>query len=136
MKFIIAGALAALSLGAMPASAEVIEVPDSPGAFYVRTEVESDWGAGNYEQTVINTRVGYETEVGTDGLVYLEGGPAFVNPAHSDLSTEVAVELGGVVALSENLDLYGDVELRTNDGTNLNTWMDVSSTVGLTYSFR
>lgn len=136
MKFIIAGALAALSLGAMPASAEVIEVPDSPGAFYVRTEVESDWNAGNYDQTVINTRVGYETQVGTDGLVYLEGGPAFVNPAHSDLSTEVAVELGGVVALSENLDLYGDVELRTNDGTNLNTWMDVSSTVGLTYSFR
>ena len=136
MKFIIAGAVAALSLGAMPASAEVIEIPDSPGSYYVWTEVESDWNSGNYDQTVINTRVGYETRVGTDGVIYFEGGPAFVNPAHSDLSTEVAVELGGAVALSDNIDLYGDVELRTNDGTDLNVWLDVSSTVGLTYSFR
>jgi hypothetical protein len=136
MKLIIAGAIAALSLGA-PASAEIIgpAEADAAGNFYVYTEVESDWALGEYEGTSTTARVGYEGDLSETVGAYIEVGPSFINPDGEDLTTELGFEVGAEVAVTENLTAYAEVELFTNGGSDLGEDLDIGTKAGLTYSF-
>ena len=137
MKLIIAGAAAALSLGAMPASAEVFgPVEAEPaGNFYVYTEVESDWALGEYEGTSTTARVGYEGDLSESVGAYIEVGPSFINPDGEDVTTELGFEVGAEVAVTDNLTAYAEVELLTNGGADLSEDLDIGTKAGLTYSF-
>ena len=137
MKLIIAGAAAALSLGAMPASAEVFgpAEAESAGNFYVYTEVESDWSLGEYTGTETTARVGYEAAVSDAADLYIEVGPSFINPDGEDLTTEVGLEFGAEVAVTESLTAYAEVEFFTNGGADLDEDLDIGTKAGLTYSF-
>ena len=137
MKLIIAGAAAALSLGAMPASAEIIGPAEAEpaGNFYVYTDVESDWSLGEYEGTSTTARVGYEGDLSESVGAYIEVGPSFINPDGEDVTTELGFEVGAEVAVTENLTAYAEVELLTNGGADLSEDLDIGTKAGLTYSF-
>ena len=61
--------------------------------------------------------------------VYVELGPAIGLENGADADTRLEVEVGGDVALTESLELYGEVEMRTGP---LN---DYGTKIGLQYNF-
>lgn len=137
MKLLFAGA-AALSLLAAPASAEIVgpgAEETAPGNFYVYTEVESDWTLGEYDGTTTTARFGYEGEVTDSASLYLEAGPSFINPDGADLTTELGLEFGGEVAITERLAAYGEVEFITNGEADLNEDLDIGTKAGLLFTF-
>ena len=137
MKLLFAGA-AALSLLAAPASAKIVgpgAVETAPGNFYVYTEVESDWTLGEYDGTTTTARFGYEGEVTDSASLYLEAGPSFINPDGADLTTELGLEFGGEVAITERLAAYGEVEFITNGEADLNEDLDIGTKAGLLFTF-
>ena len=123
-------ALAAVSMLGVAAHAE----PQGLGneledGFYIYTEVESDWTGNEYDGSSINTRVGYERDLSETTEVYIELGPAIGLENGADADTRLEVEVGGDVALTESLELYGEVEMRTGP---LN---DYGTKIGLQYNF-
>ena len=115
-----AAALAAPALIAAPAMAE--------GA-YVTTELESDWSGSDYEGSSIDTRVGYDFDVTEDVTAYIETGTIFDLPDGETGDTAFVVEVGGDVAVTENLELFAELEVVMDDET------DYGTKVGATYYF-
>ena len=76
---------------------------------YVNVEANSGWAGDDYSATVIDNHVGYEG----DGW-YIQGGPAIVAVDGADSELELSGKVGGSVALSESVDLYGDCLLYTS----------------------
>ena len=116
-------ALAALAVVPMVATAANAE------GYYVYSEVESAWSGREFDGSEIKTRVGYEHALTEDTNVYLEVGPTVLLPDSSDADTRLALEVGGDTALTENLELYGDVEMLTGPQNEYKT------TMGLKYEF-
>ena len=110
------------------AAAPVLAAPALAGP-YVYTEIESGWSGNEYDGSAVNTRLGYETEVGESAEVYIELGPTVLLENGADEDTRLAVEVGGEVALTEELALYGDVELLTGETNAYGT------TVGARWTF-
>ena len=115
----ILAAVAALPLVVAPAQA----------GYYVYSEVESGWEGTEYIDSEIKTRVGYETEVGEQTEVYIELGPAIGIEDGGDADTRLEVEVGADFAVTENIELYGEVEMRTGP---LN---DYKTKFGVQYNF-
>lgn len=116
----IIAAAAALPLIAAPAQA----------GYYVYTEVESGWEGNEYIESDIKTRVGYETEIGERTEAYIELGPSFlIEDGSEDADTRLEVEVGADFLVTEDIAVYGEVEMRTGP---LN---DYKTKVGVVYSF-
>ena len=77
---------------------------------YVNIEANSGWAGNDYSATVIDNHVGYEG----DGW-YIQGGPAIVAVDGADSELELSGKVGGSVALSESVDLYGEISFITGD---------------------
>ena len=99
----IALALAA-SLACAPAMAGV----------YVNVESNASYTGGDYTSRTTDLHVGYEGDVGDLGY-YIQGGPALVNGDAVDGTSEFSGKLGGTVAASDNLDVYGEVSFITDE---------------------
>lgn len=80
---------------------------------YVNIEANSGFIGDDYTATVIDKHIGYEG----DGW-YVQGGPALVSPDGDDTELELSGKIGGSVALSESVDLYGEVSFLTDDDDN------------------
>jgi len=115
-----AAALAAPALIAAPAMAEGV---------YINTELESDWTGSDYEGSTIDTRVGYEFDVSETVGAYVETGTQFQLPDGETGDTAFVVEVGGDVEVTENLELYAELEVVMDDET------DYGTKVGATYYF-
>ncbi len=92
---------------------------------YVNVEANSGWAGTDYGGTVIDNHVGYE---GSNW--YIQGGPSIVAGDAVDSEVELSGKAGGSVALSESLDLYGEVSFITGDDSN-----NYGTKAGLKYSF-
>ena len=77
---------------------------------YVNVEANSGWSGTDYGGTVIDNHVGYEGE----GW-YIQAGPAIVAGDGVESDLELSGKVGGTVALSESVDLYGEVSFLTGD---------------------
>ena len=97
--------------------------------YYVNTEVESDFDGSDYTGSELETRVGYEGEINDRTDWYVEVGPTVFFEDAGDDETELGAEVGIEFAVTEQLDVYGEVEAFTGD--NLQT----STTVGARWSF-
>ena len=102
----IALALAASTIASAPAMAGV----------YVNVESNASYTGNDYTSRTTDLHVGYEGEVGDLGY-YIQGGPALVNGDAVDGSTDFSGKLGGSVAASEKLDVYGEVSFLTDETT-------------------
>ena len=116
----IALALAASTIASAPAMAGV----------YVNVESNASYTGNDYTSRTTDLHVGYEGEVGDLGY-YIQGGPALVNGDAVDGSTDFSGKLGGSVAASEKLDVYGEVSFIT-DETADNSY---GTKIGAKYSF-
>ena len=98
----IALALATISFASTPAMA----------GGYVNAESNASYTGNDYTSRTTDLHVGYEGEVGALGY-YVQGGPTFGGADGVDGNTEYSGKLGGSVAASEKIDVYGEVSVAT-----------------------
>jgi len=114
----------ALALAATLASA-----PAMAGT-YVNVETNASYTGNDYTSRTTDLHIGYEGEVGQLGY-YIQGGPALTGADGVDGSTNLTGKLGGSVAASEKLGLYGEISFASvEDGDN-----KYGTKVGAKYSF-
>ena len=98
----------ALALAAFTASAPAM------AGVYVNVESNASYTGTDYTSRTTDLHVGYEGEVGDLGY-YIQGGPALVGADGVDGTTDFSGKLGGTVAASEKLDVYGEVSFITDE---------------------
>ena len=98
----IALALATISFASTPAMAGV----------YVNAESNASYTGNDYTSRTTDLHIGYEGEVGQLGY-YVQGGPTFGGADGVDGNTEYSGKLGGSVAASEKIDVYGEISVAT-----------------------
>ena len=79
---------------------------------YVNVEANSGFSGSNYTGTTTDLHVGYE---GTEGALgyYIQGGPSLVTPDAGSSETIFTGKVGGSVAATDNLGVYGEFSLAT-----------------------
>ena len=102
------------------AAAAVIGVITANSAIagpYVNAELNSGFAGSDYVGSVTELAVGYEG--GNDSATgYIQAGPAFVSVDGEDLETELSGKIGGNLAVSENIGVYGELAFITSDDDN------------------
>ena len=114
---------------ALALAASIASAPAMAGV-YVNVESNASYTGNDYTSRTTDLHIGYEGEVGDLGY-YIQGGPALVNGDAVDGSTDFSGKLGGSVAASEKLDVYGEVSFIT-DETADNSY---GTKIGAKYSF-
>ena len=100
----------ALALAATLASA-----PALAGNFYINTEANSSFTGSDYTSTNTDLHIGYEGGNDT-ATYYIQGGPTIsATDGADDTNTDLSGKLGGSVAASEKLDIYGEVSFLTDE---------------------
>lgn len=102
---------------------------------YVNIENNAGFVGSDYESAVTETHIGYEGDLGENAGYYVQGGPAFVSPDGGETTTELSGKVGVVADLSDNVELYGEVALRTAGEIDFDEDLNVGTKVGLTYRF-
>ena len=124
MKLIALAALTASTALATPATAGV----------YLNVEANSSLTGNDYTSTTTDVHVGYEG--GNDSAsFYVQGGPAIVAVDGADEGdTRFSGKVGGSIAATEKVDVYGELALLTadSDTDDDNAW---ATKVGVKYSF-
>ena len=100
----IALALATISFASAPAMAGV----------YVNAESNASYTGNDFTSRTTDLHLGYEGNVGQLGY-YVQGGPAFAAADGADGTTDFSGKLGGSVAASEKLDVYGEISFLTDE---------------------
>ena len=111
------------------AAAPFIAAPAMAGP-YVNVEANSGFVGTDYEGTVIESHVGYEGDLGESAGYYVQVGPAFVSEDGGDTDTELSGKAGVSVAVSERVEVYGEISFITDDGDD-----SYGTKVGATYRF-
>ena len=114
---------------AAAAAAPFLAAPAFAGP-YVNIETESGFAGSDYAGTVTEFVAGYEGTAGENAGWYVEVGPAIVSPDGQESETELFAEAGVAVDLTENIEIYGEVSLLTDDNDNL-----YGTKAGVTYRF-
>ena len=84
---------------------------------YANIEANAGWSGSDYSGSVTDIHLGFE---GGDDVYsfYLQGGPALSAPDGGDAEVEFSGKVGGAVAASEKLTVYGEVSGITGDDNN------------------
>jgi len=98
---------------ALALAATLASTPAMAGV-YVNAESNASYTGNDYTSRTTDLHVGYEGEVGALGY-YVQGGPAFTAADGADGSTDFSGKLGGSVAASEKLGVYGEISFKTDE---------------------
>ena len=98
---------------ALALAATLASTPAMAGV-YVNAESNASYTGNDYTSRTTDLHVGYEGEVGALGY-YVQGGPAFTAADGKDGSTDFSGKLGGSVAASEKLGVYGEISFKTDE---------------------
>ena len=116
----IALALATITFASTPAMAGV----------YVNAESRASYSGNDYQSRNTDLHIGYEGELGKLGY-YVQGGPTFGGADGVDGNTEYSGKLGGKVAASEKIDVYGEISVATVEDADKN----YGTKIGAKYKF-
>ena len=98
---------------------------------YVNVEANSGFAGSDYAGTVTDLHVGYEGSAGALGY-YIQGGPSVVSPDGAASDTVFSGKVGGSVAATEQLSVYGEFAFATGANGADNGY---GTKVGVKYSF-
>jgi outer membrane autotransporter protein len=79
---------------------------------YVNVEANSGFTGSDYSGTTTDLHVGYEGASGAVGY-YVQAGPSLVSPDGAASDTVFSGKVGGSVAATENLSVYGEFAFAT-----------------------
>ena len=117
-------------------AAAVIAAPSAAIAGpYVQAESNSSFSASNYQGTVLETHLGFASDLGDSSSWYIQGGPAIVMPEDGEITTELSGKVGVSTAVTDDLEAYGEISAMTSGEIDLDEDLDVGVKLGLTYSF-
>jgi len=114
---------------ALALAASIASAPAMAGV-YVNVESNASYTGTDYTSRTTDLHVGYEGDVGDLGY-YIQGGPAITGADGVDGTNEFSGKLGGSVAASEKLGVYGEISFKT-DETADNAY---GTKIGAKYSF-
>ena len=97
------------------AAASALSTPAFAG-FYVNVENNGSYTGRDYNGSGTDLHLGYEGGNGSASY-YLQGGAFLSNPDGGESSTNFSGKVGGSVAASERVDVYGEFSIVT-DTTN------------------
>ena len=98
---------------ALALAATLASTPAMAGV-YVNAESNASYTGNDYTSRTTDLHIGYEGEVGSLGY-YIQGGPAFTAADGADGSTDFSGKLGGSVAASEKLGVYGEISFKADE---------------------
>ena len=98
---------------ALALAASLASAPAMAGV-YVNVESNASYTGTDYTSRTTDLHLGYEGNVGQLGY-YIQGGPAITGADGADGTTDFSGKLGGSVAASEKLDVYGEVSFITDE---------------------
>ena len=98
---------------ALALAATLASTPAMAGV-YINAESNASYSGTDYTSRTTELHIGYEGDVGSLGY-YIQGGPAFTAADGADGSTDFSGKLGGSVAASEKLGIYGEVSFKTDE---------------------
>ena len=103
---------------------------------YVNIETNSGFAGSDYDSTLLETHIGFESALGESASWYIQGGPAinYVDGA-DDSTTEVSGKVGLSVAATENLSVYGEVAAITTEEIDFDEDLNANVKLGVKYSF-
>ncbi len=84
---------------------------------YANIEANAGWSGSDYSGAVTDIHLGFEGGEGPYSW-YVQGGPAIVQPDGADAEVEFSGKIGGAVAASEKLSVYGEISGITGDDNN------------------
>ncbi len=108
-------------------AASALSTPAFAG-FYLNVENNGSYTGKDYNGSGTDLHLGYEGGNGT-GSYYLQGGAFLSNPDGGDSSTNFSGKVGGSVAATNKVDVYGELSIVTNDTNSYGTKL------GLKYKF-
>ena len=114
--------LAILSAATLFAAAPAFAGP------YANIEANSGFTGSDYTGTSTDFHLGVEGSSGA-AAYYIQGGPTVVSPDGGESETILTAKLGGSVAASEKLSVYGEISAAFDDVNNY------GSKVGVKYAF-
>jgi len=113
-------AIAAMAIAAPAAMA-------GPG-FYANIENNAGWAGSDFGGSTTDFHVGYEG--GNDvASYYIQGGPSYIQPDNAAGETVFTGKIGGSVAATDKLGVYGELSMATGD------LKSYGSKVGVKYKF-
>ena len=98
---------------------------------YVNIEANSGFSGSDYNQTVIDNHIGFESDLGENAAWYIQGGPAVVAVDGEDATTELSGKVGLSVAAGDRVDVYGEVAAMTNEEIDFDADLDVGVKLGV-----
>ena len=84
---------------------------------YLNVEANAGWSGSDYSGSVTDIHLGFEGGEGPYSY-YVQAGPALSAPDGGDAEVEFSGKVGGAVAASEKLTVYGEVSGITGDDNN------------------
>ena len=114
---------------AIAATTASVATPAAFAGTYVNVEANTGFTGTDYEGSVTDIHIGYEGGNETYGF-YVQGGPAVIAPEGGDGETRLSGKLGGDIAASERLGIYGEISLLTQEDDNL-----YGTKIGAKYKF-
>ena len=97
-------------------------------------ESNSGFTGSDYSSTTLENHLGYENDLGEDASWYIQAGPAIVMNDGEDATTELSGKVGLSVAVTERLDVYGEVSAITSDEINFDEDFGVGVKLGVKYA--
>ena len=102
---------------------------------YVNIENNAGFTGSDFEGSVTETHLGYESALGDSSSWYIQGGPAFVSPDGGDGSTELSGKVGIGADVTERVNVYAEIAAQTSDEINFDEDLNIGTKLGVKYSF-
>ena len=102
---------------------------------YVNIENNAGFTGSDFEGSVTETHVGYESAIGENSAWYIQAGPAFVSPDGEDTTTELSGKVGIGADVTENVNLYAEIAAQTQDEINFDEDLNFGTKIGVKYTF-
>ena len=103
---------------------------------YVNIETNSGFAGSDYDSTLLETHIGFESALGESASWYIQGGPAVdFQDGEDDSTTELSGKVGLSVAATENLSVYGEVAAITTEEIDFDEDLNANVKLGVKYSF-
>ena len=116
----------ALIVSSAVVGAAVLASPAQAEGFYVNPEYNAGWVGSDFTAGVLDAHVGYES-----GAFYLQGGPSVLMVDGADAETGFSGKTGLSAAVSDNVDMYGEVSFAKYEDVDAGYGLKV----GAKYSF-
>ena len=102
---------------------------------YVEIENNAGFTGSDFEGSVTETHVGYQSDLGEDAAWYIQAGPAFVSPDGEDTTAELSGKVGIGADVTEHIGVYAELAAQTQDEINFDEDLNIGTKVGIRYTF-